>query len=78
MVADVKNHPLQGEDAVDQPGQVVDQPVRILDEHHLLAERVKPFHVRLTLFGLQGLPAGPFRQSAHDHATERKRNHRHP
>ena len=53
MVADVKNHPLQGEDAVDQPRQVADQPLGVLEKHHLLAQFVEPLHISLPLLALK-------------------------
>jgi hypothetical protein len=40
VVADVEHHPIQREDALDQPRQVADQAGGVLVQHHLLREFV--------------------------------------
>ena len=37
IIADVKDHPFESEDAVDGAGQVAQEPIGVLKKHHLLA-----------------------------------------
>ena len=78
VLANVQNDAVERKDAVDQPGQVADQPVGILKEHHFLAEGVQPPHIRLPLHGLRGLFPRPLGQPAHHDASQCERDHRHP
>ena len=61
LVANIKNHSFENEDAAKEPGQVVEQPLGILEEHHFLAQGVEPFDIRLALFGLLRLTSRSFR-----------------